>query len=84
MNKSKRLRIGLVVNPHAGLGGPLALHGSDALVVTGAFMAGTDIEDEFVAPANKRVLPFLERLKDFWSGIDFYCWGGVMGELAFV
>ncbi|MBV1906934.1 MAG: NAD(+)/NADH kinase, partial [Pseudomonadales bacterium] len=30
------------------------------------------------------VLPFLERLKDFWSGIDFYCWGGVMGELAFV
>ncbi len=71
-NIAKRMnfRIGLIINPLAGIGGPLAHHGSDHLLAPGA---PNDL-------SIKRIAVFLEALKDHLAQIEFYCWGGDMGE----
>lgn len=65
-----RLRIGLLVNPWAGIGGPVGLRGSDGMreqaLARGARPAATE-----------RALRFLATLSG--TGIDWLTWGGGMG-----
>ncbi len=66
------LRIGLIVNPRAGIGGRLALKGSDdASLVQAAIDAGAE------APAPARALQALAALAD---GVDLLRAPGPMGE----
>lgn len=72
MSKSAIFRVGLVINPIAGIGGPLALHGSDQL----------DIHSLHNREINERVVQFLQALQPWAGQVEFYCWGGAMGESA--
>jgi len=68
------LRVGLVINPWAGVGGPAGLRGSD----------GDDIRREAVARgslprASERVRRFLAALGPVVGGIRWLAWGGAMG-----
>lgn len=77
MNDSRTaacLRVGLLVNPWAGIGGPAGLRGSD----------GEAIRNEAVARGSKprapeRVARFLEALGAVASTIEWISWGGAMG-----
>ncbi|OUS31904.1 ATP-NAD kinase [Gammaproteobacteria bacterium 45_16_T64] len=69
------LRVGLIVNPLAGIGGAVGLKGSD----------GSDIVREALARgakprASERTLATLERLADISDHLEFFCFPGVMGE----
>lgn len=71
----QRFRFGLVVNPYAGIGGSVALKGSD----------GADIRQEALArgaeqKSAKRTLSALQELKDVAGQIDWLTAGGDMGE----
>jgi len=74
MNKFK---LGLVINPYAGIGGSVGLKGSD----------GDEIRAEaFARGAEPRALPRMQRclniLQPFASDIHIYCFAGDMGEAA--
>ena len=69
-------KIGLIINPLAGIGGPMGLKGSDGdEIVEKALAMGA------VPQSENRVRTALEVLKT-WSGeeFSFLCWGGAMGE----
>ncbi len=67
-------RIGLLINPLAGLGGPSALKGSDGkAIVAQALAAGT------VALAQQRAAVALQALSDYLPDIHCYCAPGPMG-----
>jgi len=69
------VRIGLIVNPLAGIGGPLALKGSDADVARQALAAGAEPQ------AGTRLLATLERLAGV--SLTWLAAGGAMGaEIA--
>lgn len=73
MNKFK---LGVIVNPFAGVGGSVGLKGSD----------GDDIRAEaFARGAETRALTRMQRclslLKDFKDSIEVFCFAGDMGEL---
>ena len=76
-----RLHIGLVVNPLAGLGGTLALKGSDGEQVR---ELARSLGDEGLDRAVGRTVRALSPLKDaIDSGnIIVSCWAGMMGESA--
>jgi predicted polyphosphate/ATP-dependent NAD kinase len=68
------LNIGLLVNPYAGIGGSVALKGSD----------GADIRDQALAlgaeqRAPGRVRRALAVLVEAAAELRIYCWGGAMG-----
>jgi len=68
------LRVGLIVNPIAGLGGTAALHGSD----------GTDTQrvalDRGATPrVAQRVQAALAPLRDRLGDFEFFAWGDAMG-----
>ncbi len=70
------LRLGLLVNPLAGVGGPAARKGSDGL---------TDSERESLqgnARAVERASAVLSGLLAMGIGFDLYVWGGAMGAAA--
>ncbi len=74
MNKFK---LGLIINPYAGIGGSVALKGSD----------GDEIRAEaFARGAEPRALSRMQRcltlLQPFISDIHVYCFAGDMGEVA--
>ena len=74
MNKFK---LGLVINPYAGIGGSVGLKGSD----------GDEIRAEaFARGAEPRALSRVQRclkiLKSFAADIHIYCFAGDMGESA--
>ncbi|RYY01650.1 MAG: ATP-NAD kinase [Gammaproteobacteria bacterium] len=74
MNKFK---LGLIINPYAGIGGSVGLKGSD----------GDDIRAEAFARGAEprsaiRVQRCLAMLQPFFHGIDVYCFAGDMGETA--
>lgn len=71
MNK---IRIGLIVNPLAGIGGAVGLKGSDG-VVERALALGAEKH------AAERVAITLEHLQPFKDFIQWFTWGGEMGEL---
>lgn len=69
------IRIGLIINPLAGIGGAVGLKGSD----------GPDIVDKALAlgaekRAAARVTITLEHLQEFRHLIQWFTWGGEMGE----
>lgn len=74
-NQLNRIRLGLIVNPLAGIGGAVGLKGSD----------GSDIVQQALAlgaekKAASRVAITLEHLQPVADAIDWYTWGGEMGE----
>jgi predicted polyphosphate/ATP-dependent NAD kinase len=68
------LRIGLIVNPIAGLGGPAALKGSDSVAIQQAARA------RGVQPrAGERTAAALRDLLAERQQLEFLTWGGAMG-----
>jgi predicted polyphosphate/ATP-dependent NAD kinase len=69
------LRVGFLVNPLAGLGGPLGLKGSDNV------QAALSPEDQVAADrSGQRALRALAVLAQAEADIALYCWGGPMGQ----
>ena len=70
-----RFHIGFVINPAAGLGGSVALKGSDgAAIVREAIQRGA-------APrAQERAARALEALRAHTQRVKWYTWGGAMGH----
>jgi len=74
----RRLKIGLVMNPIAGIGGPAALKGSDGVdTVAKARLAGSESK---VIERTRLVLSELEGLQEL---LEFVVYPGVMGQDAF-
>ena len=72
MNK---IRIGLIINPYAGIGGAVGLKGSDgAAIVEQALALGAQKR------AAERVAITLAHLQPWASAIEWFAWGGEMGE----
>ena len=68
-----KFRLGVLVNPYAGIGGSVALKGSD----------GESIRDEALSRGAQQLAPVkmahaLEAIQT--DQIEFYTWGGAMGE----
>lgn len=71
----KRLRMGLIVNPLAGIGGAVGLKGSDGdEIVTEALKRGA------TPRAQERTLSALAKLGNAKDGLDVFCFPGTMGE----
>jgi predicted polyphosphate/ATP-dependent NAD kinase len=69
------MRVGLIVNPYAGLGGPFAMRGTDGLLAEQALASGA-------APtAQGRAVRALAGLAGV-GGVDLFAAGGEMGEQA--
>lgn len=69
-------KLGLVVNPLAGIGGPLALKGSDgAAIVSEALARGAELRASQRSSVALQMLPASASLK-------IYCFGGAMGADA--
>ena len=72
---SDKKKIGLIVNPLAGIGGRVGLKGSDGLdIVKKAFALGA------VAEAPEKAARALERIRQFRDNIIIYTCQGDMGE----
>jgi predicted polyphosphate/ATP-dependent NAD kinase len=70
-------KIGLLINPFAGLGGSIAMKGSDGdAIVEQALEAGLS------GRANERVQVFLQQLREYKGVIQWYAAPGEMGEAA--
>ena len=77
VNGLNRIRLGLVINPLAGIGGAVGLKGSDGDdIVRQALALGAEKK------AASRVAITLEHLLPFADAIDWITWGGEMGEKA--
>lgn len=77
-----QLRVGLVVNPYAGVGGALALKGSDGEAIKRQVIA-----DQSPLPALNRARAFIQVLgENEWSRdrLHFICVPGLMGDAALV
>ena len=75
------LHVGLLVNPLAGLGGSLALKGSDGQQVRD--MASHQLPGEGKR-AQQRTIRALEAVGESLHLLRFSCWAGPMGEPALV
>jgi predicted polyphosphate/ATP-dependent NAD kinase len=73
------LHVGLVVNPLAGLGGSLALKGSDG---AGVRALASGLSADQLHRAQDRTVRALLALKQFKHELRFSCWSGAMGEQA--
>jgi len=71
----KHLKIGLIVNPVAGIGGAVGLKGSD-----GEAIVKQAIERGAIKRAPLRTLHALEKMLDFCDCLEFVCFPGEMGE----
>lgn len=72
----QEFRIGLIINPLAGVGGPLAYKGSDGEFIQSAARAMAEAE----LPALKRTKQFLQFLEPLFDRMKFVTVPGVMGE----
>lgn len=77
MTKAAQFRLGVLVNPYAGIGGSVGLKGSD----------GADIRDKALAMgAERRAIDRMQRalskLNSFSNKIEFFCFAGDMGEAS--
>jgi len=71
------MKLGIIINPYAGIGGSVGLKGSD----------GDDIRTEALARgaearASSRMQRCLEMLRDFKNKLHIYCYSGDMGEIT--
>ena len=69
---SLTLRVALIINPIAGMGGPLALKGTDGMAETALAHGGEP-------KAGKRVAMALEDHQAMWGQIDWFAAPGPMG-----
>lgn len=70
-------KLGLIINPWAGIGGPAGLKGSDGVeTVQRALEAGIEPQ------SHKRAAIALEALKPFAAQLEILCFAGTMGETA--
>lgn len=68
-------RLGIIINPYAGLGGSVGLKGSDGQeIITEALARGAE------ARASKRMERALACLRDQRDALHIYCYRGDMGE----
>ena len=76
-NKQQRkaFRLGLIVNPVAGIGGSVALKGSD-----GADTSQIALSKGAEPLANKRVKTALEEVSDYYGEMDVFTVAGDMGQ----
>ncbi len=73
----RRIRLGLIVNPWAGIGGPAALKGSDGdAVVSEALARGVSPQ------ASKRAVEFIQALSDLNGLVDWVTCPNDMGQRA--
>lgn len=70
-------KLGLIINPFAGVGGPLALKGSDDVVARGI----VNQQDILLQRASGRAITTLKQLK-LPQQCTVYCFGGSMGAEA--
>lgn len=75
----KALHIGLLINPLAGLGGSLALKGSDGSQIR---EIASQLAPGAVTRAMARVQRVLARLRETSVAVEFSTWGGAMGALS--
>jgi predicted polyphosphate/ATP-dependent NAD kinase len=68
-------RIGLLINPYAGLGGPIAMKGSD-----GDYIVNQGLDAGLSGRSNERVKIFLEQLSSYKEKIHWYSAPQQMGE----
>ncbi len=74
MNKFK---LGVIVNPYAGIGGSVGLKGSDGDEIrTEAFTRGAEARAPF------RMQRCLALLEDFKNSVEVFCFAGDMGEMS--
>jgi predicted polyphosphate/ATP-dependent NAD kinase len=72
-----KFKLGLIINPYAGIGGSVGLKGSDGDEVrTEAFARGAEVR------ALERMQRCLKLLQPFSQEIHIYCFSGDMGETA--
>lgn len=70
-------KLGLIINPYAGLGGSVGLKGSDGESIrTEALARGAEMR------APQRMARALQFLVEFTDHIEIYCFAGDMGELV--
>ncbi|MFL0796605.1 MAG: ATP-NAD kinase family protein [Cellvibrionaceae bacterium] len=72
-----RFRLGLVVNPFAGIGGAAALKGSD-----GAEIVSLAQSRGYSGRGEDRTVKALSLIAPYQRRIQLYTWSGVMGETA--
>ena len=73
---SRKVKVGLIVNPVAGMGGKIGLKGSDGL----KFSEGIKLGAEPVS--LKKAEAFLRILKPFEKALQIYSCSGLMGEVC--
>lgn len=72
-----KFKLGIIVNPYAGIGGGVGLKGSDGdSIRTEAFARGAELR------ASTRMQRCLAMLKDYSYLMDVFCFAGDMGEEA--
>ena len=76
---SATLHIGLLINPLAGLGGSMALKGSDGQEVRERVEQMPAVSR---TRAQQRAKRALQMLADAGTAVRFSCWAGTMGETA--
>lgn len=71
----KKFRLGVVVNPYAGIGGSVGLKGSDGVAIrTQALQLGAELR------ASARMQRALSKLDQHKDQLKIYCFAGDMGE----
>jgi predicted polyphosphate/ATP-dependent NAD kinase len=72
-----KFKLGLIVNPYAGIGGSVGLKGSDGDEIRAeAFALGAEMR------ASTRMQRCLKMLQPFAGNIEVFCFAGDMGEAA--
>lgn len=62
MSKSNRFRLGFIVNPFAGLGGSVALKGSDDMAATALALGAVPMAHQRAAYALQELVPLIDQL----------------------
>lgn len=74
-----KFKLGVIINPYAGIGGSVGLKGSDGDAIRAeAFARGAEVR------ALARMQRTLAMLQPFAKQLDIYCFAGDMGEQAVV
>ena len=77
MQTEKRFRVGVLVNPYAGIGGSVGLKGSDGVAIRDQALAmGAELR------AIDRMQRALSKFSFFSTRIDIFCFAGDMGEVS--
>lgn len=77
MQSERHFRLGVLVNPYAGIGGSVGLKGSDGIEIRDqALQLGAELR------APERMQRALTKLKHYAQKLDIFCFAGDMGEAS--